>query len=136
MWRGTCKTFKRPLVKQVWSPGEWSGLKARMGRPGCECPGIQITREKKGLATDSETMPTGKEPEEEAFLPPQGKSRTGQMYRKKIRRVCISEVKGEEWGRTSGQQHHMMLRGHIGTEMKRGLGLAEDTVCSEAQSVG
>ena len=30
----------------------------------------------------------------------------------------------------------MMLRGHIGTAMKHGLGLAEDTVCSEAQSVG
>lgn len=95
MWRGTRKTFKRPLVKQAWSPGEWSGLKARMGRPGCECPGIQITREKKGLATDSKTMPTGEETEE-AFLPLQRKSRTGQRYRKKIRRVCISEVKGGE----------------------------------------
>ena len=68
-WRGTCKTSKRPLVKQVWSPGEQSGPKARMERPGCECPGIQITQEKKGLATDSGTMPTGEEPEKEAFFP-------------------------------------------------------------------
>ena len=29
-----------------------------------------------------------------------------------------------------------MLRGHIGTGMKGGFGLAEDTMCSEAQSVG
>ena len=71
-WRGTCKTSKRPLVKQVWSPGEQSGPKARMERPGCECPGIQITQEKKGLATDSGTMPIGEEPEKEAFFPHKG----------------------------------------------------------------
>ena len=71
-WKGTCKTSKRPLVKQVWSPGEQPGLKARMGRPGCEGPGTQITQEKKGLATDSGTTPTGEEPEKEAFFPHKG----------------------------------------------------------------
>lgn len=29
-----------------------------------------------------------------------------------------------------------MLRGHIGTGMEGGFGLAEDTVCNEAQPVG
>ena len=43
-----------------------------MGRPGCEGPGTQITQEKKGLATDSGTTPTGEEPEKEAFFPHKG----------------------------------------------------------------
>lgn len=83
---------KRPLNKQVWTPGERPGL-----RPGWELKRRawgRVAREKdhvreKRHMTESGMMPAG----EEALFLTQRKLRTGQRCRKKIRRVYVPEVK-------------------------------------------
>lgn len=84
------------MNKQVWSPGERSGLHTWMGTKAKGLGGVSRQRDhmRKERACNSQEKRQQVRNQQRALLLTQGKPRTVQRCRKKIRRVCVPEGKG------------------------------------------